>query len=747
MKKLVLLITFSVLMVGLVIFPSQITYAQTVPTPTLVAPLGGTAAALSENEILLSRLGFTDSVMRGPFDSFAAAFSTPVDWQLTDGAQLVLKIDARFFRGISEISGQTIQGSGATMDVTFNDKVLTTLLIDWTGERTVTIPIPPEALVPFLSDGRHELFLFLDAAVDCFLDFHETTVVIRSDSKIVLPHTQAIPLATLSTFPRPLYLSSSFAPVPVKLVVPDTATPEELQAALTVSAGLGRLTGGRIPLTLTTTSRLSNEDRLGAHMVYVGKATGFPDLNGANLPAPSDGSTFNTTGFQTDDGIVQVINSPYNPQRLLYVVSGNTDTGVIKASQALSSGSIRTTGAANLAIVADVQQSILSTSVAENRTFKDLGYPTLTLTGLGIQSQTYQFYVPIGQVAQDGAYLDLVFSHSALLDYELSGLVVLVNDQTVGGIRFSDQNTATTTTRISIPSYVIRPGDNFIRLDADMAPSNLCSEFVSNGLWTTVVDTSLLHLPLAAPKPESTPVLNLTSYPSPFTSSPTLGTLGIVLPQNDPVAWNVAGKLALDLGSRTFGNLVSLKAMYENPPQEERGQYDLLIVGKASSLPIISELNPDLPAPFDEGSNVATERGFPVVYRLPADANLGYLQWLPAPWDKNRTIMAVLGSTDQGLEWAGDAILKPELRNRIGGDFVVARETQVLSSNSRLGIGSGLSATLVPAEAVKATQTTSQAAAAPVGRPLWVIPVIIATTALIVIILVFVVFSRRSKSM
>lgn len=745
MKKLVLLIALSFLMFGLVFFPSQVTHAQTIPTPTLIAPSGGSTAALSENEIPLSKLGFTDSVLRGPFDSFTASFSTPPDWQLTDGAQLVLKIDTRFFRGTSEITGQTIQGSGATMDVTFNDKVLTTLLIDWTGERTVTIPIPPEALIPFLADGRHELFLFLDAAIDCFLDFHETTVVIRSDSKIVLPHTQVTPLATLSTFPRPLYLNGSFAPASVKMVVPDNATKEELQAALTVSAGLGRLTGGRIPLTLTSTGKLSNEDRLSAHLIYVGKAAGFPDLNGANLPAPSNANTFNTAGLQDDDGVVQVINSIYNPQRLLYVVGGNTDNGVIKAAQALSSGSIRTTGAANLAVVADVQHSILATAVSENRTLKNLGYSTLRLAGLGIQTQTYQFYVPVGQVAQDGAYLDLVFSHSALLDYELSGLVVLVNDQTVGGIRFTDQNTATTTTRVSIPSYVIRPGDNFIRLEANMAPSNLCSEFVSNGLWTTIVDTSLLHLPLAAPKPESTVPLNLTSYPSPFISSPTLETVGFVLPQNDPIAWNVANKLALGLGSLTFGNLVNLKVIYETPSQEERAQYDLLVVGKASALPVISELNPNLPAPFDEGSNVATERGFPVVYRLPSDANLGYLQWLSSPWDKNRTIMAVLGSSDQGLEWAGDAILKPELRSRIGGDFVVARETQVLSSNSRLGVSSGLSATLVPAEAVKVTQT-SPAATIPAGKSAWLIPAIVVTTALILVVLIFAVFSRRSKS-
>ncbi len=222
MKKLVLLLSLSILLVGMIFFPTQSIFAQTPnPTPTLIAPSGGSTAGLSENEISFSTLGVADTTLRGPYDSMDVSFSTPADWQLSEGAQIALKIDARFFRGTSGITGQSVEGSGATMDVTFNDKVLTTILIDWTGERTVTIPIPSEALTPVLTDGRHNLVLFLDAAIDCFLDFHETTVVVRSDSKLLLPHIQSTPTAAFSGFPKPLFLTSSFSPTPVKLVVPD----------------------------------------------------------------------------------------------------------------------------------------------------------------------------------------------------------------------------------------------------------------------------------------------------------------------------------------------------------------------------------------------------------------------------------------------------------------------------------------------------------------------------------------------
>lgn len=744
MKKIVTLFFLFAVFSGTLFIPTQISFAQAiVPTPTLAIPSTALTTGLNENQIAFKSFGLKDSTLHGPYDSLDLSFSTPVDWQLTDGAQLELKIDARFFKAASALSGQSIEGSGATIDVTFNDIALTTILIDWSGEKTISIPIPANALTPYLTDGRHSLTLFLDAAIDCFLDFHETTVVVRSESKIILPHSQRIPNASLSIFPRPLYLPGSFFPTPVKIIVPEDPTSEELQAAMTVSGGLGRLTNGNIPLSLTTPGKLSNEDRLGAHLIYVGKASSFSDLNGMNLPASSNGNAFASGNMSDNDGVIQVINSPFTDQRLLYVVGGNSDIGVIKAAQALSSGSIRTTNAVNLAVITDVQQSILSTSVAENRTLRDLGYQNIDISGIGIQTQSYQFYVPLGQMAQDGGYFDLIFNHSALLDYERSGIVVLINDQTVGAVKFSDQNTSISTVRIGIPAFVIRPGSNILTIEADMAPSNLCSEFISNGIWTSIVNTSLLHLPLATAVADSTSALNLTSFPHPFISSPTLSSLGIVLPKNDPVAWNVANKIVIELGSKTYGNLVNLKTVYDTFPEDQKSQYDLLIVGKANNLPIIIELNSNLPAPFENGSNVATERGFPVVYRIPEDSNLGYLQWLPAPWDKNRTILAVMGTSDIGLEWASNAITKPELRSRIGGDFVVARDTNVLSSNSRFTVSSGLSATLVPAEAVNVTPSPIQTTS-PVGNPVWIIPAIIGTSILIAVVFIFVFIKRKS---
>ena len=106
--------------------------------------------------------------------------------------------------------------------------------------------------------------------------------------------------------------------------------------------------------------------------------------------------------------------------------------------------------------------------------------------------------------------------------------------------------------------------------------------------------------------------------------------------------------------------------------------------------------------------------------------------------------MAILGSTDQGLEWAGNALLKPELRSRIGGDFVVARDTQILSSNTKYSASAGLSATLVPAEAVVNTLTPTKTVK-PAGNPAWIIPAIIVISLIILIVIIYAAIPKKSN--
>jgi hypothetical protein len=196
---------------------------------------------------------------------------------------------------------------------------------------------------------------------------------------------------------------------------------------------------------------------------------------------------------------------------------------------------------------------------------------------------------------------------------------------------------------------------------------------------------SLLHLPLGPSQDSKTSKrLDLGGYPLPFTSRPNLSGLAFVLGTADPNGWNVAAQVAADLGRQMQGTLVDLVVAYGNAvPEQVRKERDLLLIGRPGKLALVSELGSILPAPFAPGSNLASEPDAPVAYRTARDASLGYLELLPAPWNNERTVLAVLGSTDQGLIWAGAALTTPKQRGALTGNLAVIHDEQIDSRDTR----------------------------------------------------------------
>jgi len=418
---------------------------------------------------------------------------------------------------------------------------------------------------------------------------------------------------------------------------------------------------------------------------------------------------------------------------------------VIKAAQALSSGVIRITNHADIAIIAEVKSSIAIPTVKDDRTFADLGYEAYTDSGYGTHYAEIRFYIPPGFASNQDAVIQLMFAHSSMLDYERSGMVVFLNDQVIGSVRFSAETSQITTFPIKIPLFALRPGINRLLFVSDLYPVDNCSELVRDNLWITYSPESLLHIPLAPAQVDLQAFQGLHTYPYPFTNSPTLSTVAFVLPQADITAWKAAVRLASDLGVKTNGNLVELSAYLAHElPVEIRQSHDLLVVGKASELDILAELYSSLPAPFEPGSDLATERSIQVTYRISPGTSLGYLEILPAPWATSRTILAVLGSTDAGLEWAAQALTISQLSNRLSGDFAVINGEQIISADSRLGLGThNISATAAPSP----ESTPVPAAFTPTleGKPDWLIPAFIVSSLLTITVVVIAVVLALKK--
>lgn len=629
-------------------------HAQEAPT---------TVAADPNNIVTFDQLNFTGQTLRGPSDSARLFLSLPANWQLLPGSQIELETLV-FISNEAVTTGLGVYGG--SIEVEFNDIVIGDIPLTQNGPATFTFTVPEIALNITRLDGRFPLQITLRGDHVC--DFERNVnVVLLPTSRFLLPHTTVAPSTDLTQLPRPIY-QRSFLPDEAVIVLPPNPTAGELQAALTVAAGLGKTTGSTLLLNTVPLNELTPQDQSSKHLILVGKANGFRSLTELIINPPP------AVGEADGDGLLQMVVSPWNDAKIVLIVTGSNDAATIKAAQAFSSGNIRTGGQRSVAIVEAVNTTNPAVGSPDtDRTFTELGYDNRMLQGRGTDQAEIIFTLPDGQTiaATEQATINLIFSHSALLDYARSGISVILNDEMLGSVRFSDETTNLGSYEVQIPVTAVRPGRNHLLLRAELIPLRSCND-LGAAAWLAIRPESWLHLPLAPMQKPDANTFTLSQYPDPFALDATLGATAIIVPPNDTRAWNVATQLAFDLGNRTSGTLTALRATYaDNIPADLRSNYNLLVVGQASNLPLINELGEELPAPFAANSDRVADEKLPVDFLIPPDVTLGYLQLLPTPWSSEHAIMTVLGDSPAGVDQALNALLTSSQRTQLASNFAV----------------------------------------------------------------------------
>jgi len=108
---------------------------------------------------------------------------------------------------------------------------------------------------------------------------------------------------------------------------------------------------------------------------------------------------------------------------VILVVSGDTDQGALKAAQAVSTGTLLSDRVPNVSIVQNIQTALASAPQPVDQTLADMGYSRSLFENLGLESNSYRFYIPPGLTVASDARFDLIFGNSELLDYNRSGLL------------------------------------------------------------------------------------------------------------------------------------------------------------------------------------------------------------------------------------------------------------------------------------------------------------------------------------
>lgn len=711
----------------------------------LATTINNTSAQAADKAgvVTLAELGKSEINLDGPFDTSTISFGLPADWKFTGNAQMNLLITTTF---ISTPQGDTPLAFGGTLAISFNRTTVATLVLNEVGTINYPIEIPVALLASPRTDGLMELKFTLNSGISCVAN-QRMNVVISAASSTSFIYEEQMPDTALINFPRPIFQSSIFPDLAL-VVIPDKPTAMELQSAFTIAAGLGNLTANKLGLELITASQLTNAQKSANHLIFVGKASSILALSELALPLKAQKGAFEFSSDGKDNGVIQMINSPWAVRNAVLVVTGNTDLGTLKAAQAVSTGVFQENTSPNLAIVEEIQDAALPAPLVTNQSFADLGYEANQFSNRGIDSQSYSFYIPSGSSLATDSYLELAFGHSALLDYNTSGIVILLNGQPIGSVRFNDGSAsqAINRIRVAIPPSVTIPGDNRLEIRANLEPIDNCTDPNLHGLWAVVWPESLLHLPFTTSQLNTQLSLDLTAYPAPMIFDSTLSSTAVLFRQDDLASWQSFTRVASYLGDQSNGSITRLSVFFDDElAGVDLAKYNLIVVGQPSKLAIMGELNAALPVPFETGSDITQGKFLQVTYQIPPEVPVGYVELLPSPWNSEKVLIAALGNTVTGVNWGISALVDSPVRSQLAGDFALINNTRVQTIDTRLVLP--IANTPVPQESSTVAPPLAQSQITSFGnRPAWLLPTLVLAIVLIVIIIVIAALANFRSS-
>ena len=699
----------------------------------------------NEATVTFAELGYRETSLVSPFDSTRVLFSLPANWRLAPGGEVQLDYEVTLSGADAGLIGSQ-NPYGGTLTVDFNNQLVTTISLKELGSHTMQFTLPPNSLTSVRQDGRHQLTISLNAQFSCLYNI-SALVVIKPTSTFKLPFEVSAPELNLSRLPSPFYLRNALVPDHTLLVVPNDPDIKELQAALNVMSGFGSLVGDKFDFGLVSANELTDETLAASNVIFVGRPDEFDKLANIKFPLAIENKKF--VGLPTEsetDGILEMAISPWNDSKVALLVSGNSIEAVDKAASAVSSGRVLIYQNPALAYVADVQPLSDSLPVVENFTLQSLGYKNETLSGIGLNSVEYLFNASKEQLNSKDSSIDLIYYHSGLLDYGFSSFSVELNSEVISSTAFSKETEQLSTLQVKIPPGLLRFGENRLTVSARMLTTTSCDVTGFSDPWLTISDQSSFHLPATTNVNSNTPAfLDLKFFPNLFMTHSDLGDVAFVLPKSTPSTWKIAGQMAYELGRNSNPLISNLEAAYaDDVPQKVLDEKSLIVIGKSSTVPLLSQINNQLPAPFDIASDTASESNMQVIYRIPKGMSVGYLELLNSPFNVEKPILVMAGNSDEGLVMAGNALLLNELRNQLTGVFAVTNGTQIATGSA----SSAFSAvgTLVPAQGSVLTTPVVVTSNAPatLPAPSWLLPVLVISGIAILLIIGWVLVNALS---
>lgn len=471
----------------------------------------------------------------------------------------------------------------------------------------------------------------------------------------------------LSRFPWPFLRLTHPRPSSVSFVVPAEGGAADLTAAARLAAQFGQLAGGKPFFTsLERDGQVAPEILNDQDMVLIGKASDHRMIQqlGSRLPLPLSGSQF--TGpdgrlVPADHGVIQALVSPWNPGRMILVVSGASQEALDRATGVLTSRTFNKSLSGAYTIVSEAVAKTAKLPGIEDRaqgiyllSFEDLGRKEPdVVSGAGGHRVVIPFESsPPGRRASYA--LTLVLSHSPILDINRSNVRVVVNGIPVSSVNLDRTNIDRTAVRVDIPAVVLRPGPNTLELVFTLRVENYenwCPAVAAEKAWAAVDPTSQIQLPPDQPNTR----FHLGQFPYPFVrSGDATNTLILVSPRPEERRGSLDLAVILGRAMRSDPTMMRM-AQAGQASREELSTSDVIVHGMPTSALQFGDIAKDLPIRLlDQGGRTIIADVGTLAVR--DDARLGIIQIRQSPYSPERGLLMISGTDRDGMGWATEAM-------------------------------------------------------------------------------------------
>ncbi len=357
---------------------------------------------------------------------------------------------------------------------------------------------------------------------------------------------------------------------------------------------------------------------------------------------------------------------------------------------ALAMPSILTRGAGSTPQTTVVKDTNGSTAKEQDIPLKTLGIQDYELRSPSASAQ-FRFTIPDNWEVESGElHLSVDYIQSGDLTNVPAGTSIMstfdvtLDNRIVDSVHFTNSTSQSQDRPISLPPGMLKDDthrNHTVRLSLDAA--QVCQVNIDTRVIVHA-DSSFLRLKYQ----ESTPTLDLATYPHPFYNGSALAaessTVILVMPPNKTAAdLNTAASIAAGLGSLTYDQVKIRAVDADKLTDDDRKNNNLMIIGLPDTNPLLKSLydNKLLPTQLNSDGTLSQDQ-------TPVNATDGVLQLIANPDDPMHSILTVTGQTAEGMAKAAQALTNLPASMALSGPVALVSDVRPVA---QLPVGTTLS--------------------------------------------------------